>query len=288
MRVLLTGAASPLGAGVLDCLLADERNAEVWCGVHRREVPTRHARLRTFPLSLDAEVSLEQIPAPLDRVVHFAGVTHAEDGRLYWDVNYRGTIQLAERARERGCRRFVYVSTRCATEACGAYGASKLAAEGELQRMDWESLLILRPSEIYGGGGREGVDKFITLAERFHLVPVLWGDAGLGFAPMRADDFIAAVCALLAEDRSGVSVLEMCGPENLGGAELAWRIARRYRALPLPLWWPALRAALAGLRRVGLKVVTPDQVSRLVGRKTATESSPDPALRRKWRRFLRE
>lgn len=288
MRVLLTGAASPLGAGVLNCLLADARNAEVWCGVHRRGLDTRHPRLRTLPLSLGDEVSLDQIPAPIDRVVHFAGVTHAEDERLYWEVNHRGTLRLAERARARGCRRFVYVSTRCATEECGAYGASKLAAEGELLKMDWESLLILRPAEIYGGGGREGVDKFLALAERFHVVPLLWGGSGLGFAPMLADDFIAATCALLAEDRGGVSILEMCGPENLGGAELALRIARRYRALPLPLWWPALRAALVGLRRVGLDVVTPDQVSRLVGRKTATESSPDPALRRRWRRFLRD
>lgn len=286
MRVLLTGGASPLGAGVLDCLLRDERHGEVWCGVHRREVRARSERLRTFPLALDAEVKLDDIPAPIDRVVHFAGVTHAEDEELYWSVNYRGTLQLAERARERGCRRFVYVSTRCATLETGAYGASKLAAESELQKMDWESLLILRPAEIYGGGGQEGIDKFLALAARFRVVPLLWGDKGLHFAPMRADDFISATCALLKEDRSGVSILEMCGPESLSGAELAWRIARHYGALPLPLWWPALKASLKALRGVGLKLATPDQLARLVGRKTSTESSPDPALRRAWRRFL--
>ena len=33
----------------------------------------------------------------------------------------------------------------------------------------------------------------------------------------------------------------MCGPEDLNGVELAYRIFKRYRAIPLPLWWPGGR-----------------------------------------------
>ena len=278
MRALFTGASSPLGGRVLRCLLADDAYTEVWCGVHERAVEITHPKLHRFHLRLEGEAGLDDIPAPLDLCVHFAGVTHARDERLYWDVNERGTARLAENARHLGCRRFVYVSTRCATRGSGAYGESKLAAEVELRRHDWDSLLILRPAEVYGGGGSEGIDKFIRLARKVRVVPLLFGHARLQFAPLHVDDFVRATCDLLAERRTGVQVLEMCGPESLSGAQLAQRIGRRFKALPLPLWWPALAFTLRALRRVRLSPVAPDQIERLTGPKTANHSTPAPAL----------
>jgi nucleoside-diphosphate-sugar epimerase len=286
MRALFTGGSSPLGARVLECLLADEAYTEIWCGVHERALKAVHPKLRRIKLSLEGAVNLDEIPAPIDQTLHFAGVTHARAEQKYWDVNLRGTMRLIEAVRARGCRRFLYVSTRTATAESGAYGESKLAAELELRRFDWESLVILRPAEIYGAGGREGIDKFIQLARRFHVVPLLFGNERLQFAPLHADDFVSATCALLSERRRGTHVLEMCGPENLSGARLARRIGRRYRALPLPLWWPALSLILRALGRVGLHPVTPDQIQRLTARKTATRSTPDPVLNRPMIRFL--
>jgi len=81
-------------------------------------------------------------------------------------------------------------------------------------------------------------------------------------------------------------VLEMCGPETLSGAALARRIARRYKALLLPLWWPALSLSLRALQRLGLNPATPDQSARLTGRKTANSSTPDPVLKRQAVRFM--
>jgi UDP-4-keto-D-QuiNAc 4-reductase len=286
MRLLFTGGSSPLGARVLRGLVEDDAYAEVWCGVHRREVPFEHPKLLRVPLSLGGEVSLEGVPAPLDTVVHFAGLTHARDAQRYRDVNHRGTVRLAERARSLGCRRFVYVSTRCATEGSGAYGESKLAAERDLQGMAWESLLILRPSEVYGGGGAEGIDKFLRIAARFRVVPLLWGDARLRFAPIRADDFVSACVELIKNLRLGSRVVELCGPEELSGPALGWRIARGRGALPLPVWWPGLALALRALGRAGLHAVEPDQLARLTGRKTASRSTPDPALARPQARFM--
>ena len=278
MRALFTGASSPLGGRVLNCLLEDSAYTEVWCGIHERDVSVTHPKLRRFSLRLEGEFSLDEVPAPLDVVIHFAGVTHARDERRYWDVNRRGTARLAEHAQRLGCRRFVYVSTRCATRGSGVYGESKLAAEAELRRHDWESLLILRPSEVYGGGGSEGIDKFVSAARRVRVVPLLFGDARLQFAPLHVDDFVRATCDLLSERREGVEVLEMCGPESLSGAQVARRIGRRYKALPLPLWWPALAFTLRMFRRVGLNPVAPDQIERLTGPKTASRPTPDPAL----------
>src|ERR1044071_3606536 len=183
MRILVTGASSPLAAGVLRQLLLNS-DWELWCSRHRKE------------------------------------------------------IQIVDAGRRNGLRRFVYVSTRCATRGSGAYGESKLAAEQALQKLDWKSLLIIRPAEIYGGGGNEGIDRMLAVARRWRIIPALFGHANLRFAPMHVDDFSRLTAELIQQHHEGVTIENVCGPEDLNGISLAYRISKRYGAIPLLLWWP--------------------------------------------------
>jgi len=281
MRILVTGASSPLAAGVLRQLLLNS-DLEAWCGRHRKDIPIADPRLHVIDLDLESDLS-KTLPQ-VDLVLHFAGVTHAADEQEYWNVNVKGTRRLAEATRENGCRRFVYISTRCATHGSGAYGESKLAAEQELQKLEWESLLIIRPAEIYGGRGKEGIDRMIALARRWRIVPALFGDSNLLFAPMHVDDFTRLAAELIQQHDNGIRIETMCGPEDLTGMVLASRIAKRYRALPLPLWWPALAVSLKALQNVGVAIVKPDQLTRLIGEKTGTAASAG-TIREGVRRF---
>jgi nucleoside-diphosphate-sugar epimerase len=286
MRVLFTGGSSRLGKRVLECVLEDENYDEVWCSKHEQEVALSHPKLRVLELDLKDELDLRRIPLPLTQVIHFAATTHARLEQKYWEVNFEGTAKLMEAARSLGCRRFFYVSTRCATQGSGAYAESKLAAENELKKVDWESLVIVRPAEIYGLAAQEGLDRMLHVAARFHLVPLLWGSQKIEFAPIHIDDFVTIVCALLNEHRSGLHELDVCGPESLSGITVASRIARYYGALPIPLWWPAFRLFLRGSQALGMSPVTRDQIKRLEGRKTATVSSAGDTLDRSMKRFL--
>ena len=288
MRALFTGGSSQLGTRVLQCVLEDERYKEVWCSKHERAVPLSHPKLRVLELDLNDGPDLREIPPPLTQVIHFAAATHARLEQKYWEINFDGTVKLMNAARALGCRRFFYTSTRCATQGSGAYAESKLAAERELQKADWESLVIVRPAEIYGLAAQEGIDSLLRVAAQYHFVPLLWGSRKVQFAPIHADDFVAIACALLSEPRPGVHFLDVCGPEPLSGVTVASRIASYYRALPIPLWWPAVRVLLQGFQSLGISPVTPDQVKRLEGRKTATVSSADNTVSRSMRRFLRD
>lgn len=272
MRILVTGASSPLAAGVLRRLVL-HGDVEFWCGQHRNDVPITDPRLHVIDLDLEGDVRAALSREQFEMVVHFAGVTHASDEQQYWKVNHEGTVRLAEATRANGCRRFVYVSTRCATRGSGAYGESKLAAEQELLKMEWESLLIVRPAEIYGGGGKEGIDRMLAVARRLRVIPALFGHANLRFAPMHVDDFTRIAAELILQHRQGVRIENVCGPEDLSGMALAYRIGKRYRAVPLPLWWPAVSVGLKALQKVGFAIVKPDQLSRLTGEKTATAAS---------------
>ena len=123
MRILVTGASSPLAVGVLRQLLLNS-DLELWCGRHRKDIPIADPRLLVIDLDLESDLSGPLARAPFDMVIHFAGLTHTSDAQKYLDVNVEGTVRLAEAARANGCRRFVYISTRCATPGSGAYGSS--------------------------------------------------------------------------------------------------------------------------------------------------------------------
>ena len=272
MQTLVTGASSPLAVGVLRHLLLNT-GWEFWCGRHRRDIPISDPRLHVIDLDLESDLRVSLSGAHFDRVVHFAGVTHASDEQRYWKVNLEGTVRLAEATRANGCRRFVYISTRCATHGSGAYGESKLAAEQELKKLEWKSLLIIRPAEIYGGGGSEGIDRMLAVARRWRITPAMFGHSNLLFAPLHVDDFSKIAAKLIQQHDDGVRIENVCGPEDLSGMVLAYRISKRYRAVPLPLWWPVLAGGLKALHKVGFEIVKPDQLARLVGKKTATAAS---------------
>lgn len=277
MRILLTGASSGLGRGLLPLLEADPAVAEVWCG-SRRPAPG-DGKVRFFPLDLAGPVDLP-VAGPVDLTVHVAGLTHSEDLSRYDAINRDGTLRLALAAREKGCRRMAYISTRCVGPGIGAYGESKKAAEDALRAMDWERLLIIRPAEVYGGGGAEGIDSFIRLARRRHVVPMLFGSSAVSFAPIHAEDLLKLAAAAILSPKNGVETLEARGPEELGGVEVALRLARRFGALPVPVFVPALGPLGAAARLMGLRLFAPDQLSRLTGGKSSGPVPAGASLRR--------
>jgi len=275
MRILFTGASSVTGRRVLERLLQSIEATEVCCVRHQGQVEIADSRVRVIDLDLCAPFDEQLLPDAIDMTVHFAGVTHAHDAERYWNVNHRGTMRLAEGVRTRGCRRFVYISTRCAAPGSGAYGESKLAAEDELKKYDWESLLIIRPSEIYRADGSEGIDKLIALARGWRLTPWLFGNSEIEFAPLHIDDFTGIVAEETISFAHGMRIVELCGPEDLNSRAVATRIKKRYGALPVPMWWPlfALFLKVAAGFNPGLAV--PDQLQRLTCEKTGTARTAD-------------
>jgi hypothetical protein len=123
----------------------------------------------------------------------------------------------------------------------------------------------------------------LATARRWRIVPAVFGHRNLQFAPMHVDDFSRIAAELIQQHQEGVRIENVCGPEDLTGLALSYRIAKHYRALPLPLWWPAVAIGLKALHKLGLAVVKPDQLPRLIGEKTGTAASSGPrstAIRR--------
>lgn len=272
VRILITGASSSVGVAITRRLLA-QPDIEIWCGRHQTPIAITDDRLHLIDLDLESDLDTALSGHEFDMVIHCAAITHAVDERRYWPINVDATTRLAGAVRANGCRSFVFISTRCATADTGAYGASKLAAEQALQKFDWKRLLIIRPSEIYGGNGGEGIDRMLAIAQKWRVVPALFGSSRLEFAPVHIDDFSKLSTELILRQAEGTHIEEMCGPEDLTSATLARRICQYYRAVPLPLWWPLAVIGLKAMHQLGISIVKPDQLTRLSGRKTATAES---------------
>lgn len=111
---------------------------------------------------------------------------------------------------------------------------------------------------------------------------MLFGDARASFAPIHAADFWRIAAEAILSPENGVEILEARGPETLDGVEIALRLARRYRALPIPVFVPALGFVGAFARLLGLSLFAPDQPARLTGGKS---SGPLPPNASKLRHF---
>jgi nucleoside-diphosphate-sugar epimerase len=125
-------------------------------------------------------------------VVHVAGAISALSEADYFRVNSIGTRTLFEAAMAAGVKRFVYVSSLAARlPGISPYAASKRAAEDFLQSAKSDmSIVILRPSAIYGPGDKATFPLLAALQKRVALLP---GKAKARFSLLHVADFAGVV-----------------------------------------------------------------------------------------------
>ena len=125
----------------------------------------------------------------VDVVVHLSALVHQMKKeptyKQYHDVNVQNTIDLAKKAKERGVKQFVFMSTIAVygensenvseisdLKPITPYGKSKLKAEEELQKIEEESFIvsIIRPPMIYGDNAPGNTKSLINIVK---IIPIL-------------------------------------------------------------------------------------------------------------------
>jgi len=154
MKILITGSGGYIGS-VLVSFLQDAGHEVVGFDAgylaHRQFLKSSPGFRLIKGDIRDIEIS--QL-AGFDAVCHLAAVSNDPAGELHpeitEDINYRGTLSLAEKAKEAGVKRFIFSGScsiygasdtpDCLTEESGlnpvtCYGRSKVLAERELHRL---------------------------------------------------------------------------------------------------------------------------------------------------------
>jgi nucleoside-diphosphate-sugar epimerase len=272
--LLITGGTSGIGKNLLSRLLLDSDFLEIWCGSRK---PLSHASEKLYPVFMDLRnpIELTSVNKPIGMTIHCAAETHSMNPENYSIVNFRGTQNLVNAVREKGCKNFIYISSGSVGNETGPYSDSKKAAEDFLLSMEWESLLIIRPSDVYGGSSKEGIDGFISIAKKFHFVPMLFGSSNILFRPIHVDDLMDSMTSLVLTPFKGMRIVEIFGPEELTGVDIAFRIAQKYWAVPIPVSLNLVRLIGVLGKSIGMPFFPLDQITRLSGEKCSGKYAID-------------
>ncbi|MDC0580883.1 NAD-dependent epimerase/dehydratase family protein [Amylibacter sp.] len=131
-----------------------------------------------------------------DVVIHCAGIAHQaniktfSENQSYDEVNYEGSVNLANQAAKAGVRRFIYISSIKVNgestninhafkpsdipEPKDEYGKSKLKAEQYLLELGKKTLMdivIIRPPMIYGIGVKGNFPRLVSLVKSGFPLP---------------------------------------------------------------------------------------------------------------------
>jgi NADH dehydrogenase len=254
--LFVTGGSSTLGQHVLRRLAL---HAHIVALMHRRNVGIPNAEMQVIHGGLEECVRRPGAFQAVRTVLHMAAVTHAGDASEYLRVNTELTKQLLSVCNPQ--QHFVYVSTICAHPDGGAYGCSKWLAEEAIRASGLE-YTIIRPAEIYGSKGSEGIDALIAVARKMHILPDFRSGGSIKYAPISLEEAAQFIAEATVQRRCKGQTYTLCAERPCTAVEMARALRRSVRplfAVPVPVM--LLRAAAA------LHLPVPfrrDQVDRLV------------------------
>lgn len=175
INVLIGGKGSYIGTTVRDFLLKDPRYSVM-------ELDMLDPAWRDFDFS------------SYDVVYQVAGIAHQketiENAHLYYEVNRDLAVEVAEKAKAAGVKRFIYMSSMSVygleqsdelislstpTNPTTNYGWSKLQAEQKLRELEDEnfSISFLRPPMVYGEGAPGNLEKLFKAVRKVHVFPTI-------------------------------------------------------------------------------------------------------------------
>ena len=96
---------------------------------------------------------------------------------LYYEVNYKLAVEIAERAKDSRVKQFIFMSTATVygsiPDPNTFYGKSKLVAEQDIIKLQDKEykVVIVRPPMVYGEGCKGNFSRLVKLAKYTPIFP---------------------------------------------------------------------------------------------------------------------
>lgn len=157
-KVFITGASSELMLKVISIINKEEYQIFT---LSRKKSDINEDGIQNIEGNIQNIQLFKKHLESCDILIHAAAITHSFNSKKYYDINLNATKELVDIAVELKVKKFIFISSRAAGLESGAYGKSKFLAE-EYIKQKISNRLILRPSEIYGGNKKEGIQKLFS------------------------------------------------------------------------------------------------------------------------------
>lgn len=227
MAILVTGAGGYVGNNTV------RRLVELGKPVRAMVRSTEKAQQRLGDLSGKIEIvqgdvgdraSLKRvIDGDVSAVIHLVAIPMEKGSATYEEVNYQGTVNVLDVARDAGVQRFINM---CQNGATPDHFSRFLRSKGRAQQYVAQSGLkwtAVRPSVIFGPQD----EFFNAFARLIRLTPVVFPLIGGGtalFQPVSVHDVVEAMVKSLDDDNTIGREFELGGPEVLNLGEIEKRV----------------------------------------------------------------
>ncbi|MGB8194353.1 MAG: NAD-dependent epimerase/dehydratase family protein [Chitinophagaceae bacterium] len=241
--------------------------------VGQRFMSYKTDRYRLVPISLRSTSPAAIDLNGIDTIVHLAGKAHdmsLQDEKVYMDINFGLTKDLADHALHSGVRHFIYISTVKVygegtdevlneSSACkpeDPYGKSKLMAEQYLQSLQTDAFVvsIVRPPVVYGPGVKGNIAKLIDVINKGRPLPL--GNTGNRRSMVFLDNLIELIHRIIDTRQPGIFIPGDAQP--LATDELI-RLISKHSGKKSKL------VSIPGFMRAMMRAVKPGLYKRLFG-----------------------
>ncbi len=208
------------------------------------------------------DASVKAVMQGADAVVNCVG-TFDRKGRNNFDaVQHEGAERIARFAASEGVKRMVHISSIGADKTSDSlYARSKaLGEEGVLEH--FPSVVILRPSVIFGP--EDGFfNRFAAMSRLGPILPIV--GAGTKFQPVYVDD-VSKAAEMAIKGQADPGIYELGGPETHTFRDLMkqmLRVIRRRRiVMNIPFWMASILGMVMDLVQTLSLGLIPAQITR--------------------------
>jgi NADH dehydrogenase len=226
MTVLVTGAAGYVGNNTVRRLVelgkpvrAMVRNSEK----AKQRLSGLASKIEIVEGDVEDRAALKPFMKDVSAVIHLVAIPMEKNGATYENVNYQGTINMVDAARDAGVERFINM---CQNGATPDHFSRFLRSKGRAQQYVAQSSLkwtAMRPSAIFGPQD----EFFNAFARLIRLTPIIFPLIGGGtalFQPVSVYDVVEAMVRSLDDDNTIGKEFELGGPEVLTLGEIEKRV----------------------------------------------------------------
>ncbi|WWC61805.1 uncharacterized protein I303_104390 [Kwoniella dejecticola CBS 10117] len=291
-KIVLVGAGF-LGSYIAKALIADPRNRVLLVSRNPQKLHSQLSHLGSQilpPESADITLSsssdsdnLKEAFKDASAVVSMVGILVGSEAKMN-AVQWKGTANVSEIAKQVGVKRFVGISAIGADEGgVTAYWRTKALGEKAILE-NHPSATIIRPSIVFGPGD-SFFNRFASLAKWLPFLPVFGGGVSR-FQPVYAGDIARAVEICCRDEpevikQVGGRIIEAGGPDVYTYRQIMQLVLRysgyegRRAILSLPFWIGKIQGFFLEKLPENLFTVTRDQVEQL---RSDNIVSPHPPL----------